>query len=157
GPFDLGTVVIRSPLYIDPETAQGRAVSDPLPQILDGIPLDLRAATIRIDRPSFIRNPTSCDPLAFSGAATSAFGHAAPLSERFEVGGCRALPFTPKLGLLLFGPTRRGAHPRFRAVLTAKPGEAGIAHTVVALPHSEFIDQGHFRTICTRVQFAAHA
>jgi hypothetical protein len=27
----------------------------------------------------------------------------------------------------------------------------------VALPHSEFLDQGHIGTVCTRVQFAANA
>ena len=57
--------------------------------------------------------------------------------------------------LRLFGATNRGAHPRLRAVLTARPGDANIARASVALPHSEFIDQAHIRTICTRVQFAA--
>jgi len=157
GPFDLGAVVVRSAVYLDPETAQPRTVSDPLPQLLDGIPVDVRSVALRLDRPKFSLNPTSCDEKHFSGAATSALGRIAPLTERFQLGGCRALPFKPKLSLRLFGATTRGAHPRLRAVLTAKPGEAGIARTVVALPHSEFIDQAHFRTICTRVQFAAKA
>jgi hypothetical protein len=157
GPFDLGAIVVRAPLFIDPVTSQGRAVSGPLPRILEGIPLDLRSATATIDRSAFTRNPTSCDPLAFAGNATSVFAQSAPLTQRFQVGACRSLPFKPRLSLRLFGPTHRGAHPRLRAVLSAKPGEAGIARTVVALPHSEFLDQGHIRTVCTRVQFAAKA
>lgn len=156
GPFDLGVVVVRAAIHLDPTTAQGRAVSDPLPQILDGIPLDMRSVSLRLDRPGFTLNPTSCDPSATSGNAISAFGQLAALSSPFQVGGCKALPYKPKLTTRLFGPIHRGGHPRFRAVFTAKPGEANTRRLVLALPSSEFIDQAHFRTICTRVQFAAN-
>jgi hypothetical protein len=155
GPFDLGAVVVRSALYIDPTTAQGRVVSDPLPTILQGIPADVRSVTVRVDRPSFTLNPTSCAPKSFLALSTSTLGQAAALSSPFQVGGCETLGFAPKLALRLSGGTHRGAHPAFRAVLTARPGDANIARTSLALPHSEFIDQAHFRTICTRVQFAA--
>jgi uncharacterized repeat protein (TIGR01451 family) len=156
GPFDLGVVVSRIAVYLDPTTAQGRAVSDPLPQLLDGIPLDLRSVSLNMSRPSFTFNPTSCDVLSFSGSATSALGAVAPLSERFQAAGCASLPYKPKYHVRLFGPTHRGGHPRLRVIFEAKPGEANTARIVFALPHSEFIDQGHFRTICTRVQFAAN-
>ena len=155
GPFDLGTVVVRSALNIDPTTAQGRVVSDPFPQLLQGIPTDVRSVAVRVDRPNFTLNPTSCAPKSFLALATSAPGQVASLSSPFQVGGCEALGFKPKLTLSLSGGTRRGAHPAFKAVLSARPGDANIARSSVALPHSEFIDQGHFQTICTRVQFAA--
>jgi hypothetical protein len=156
GPFDLGTVVSQSALYLDPETGQGRIVSDPLPQILQGVPIDLRSVAVRADRPNFTLNPTSCDQKAFAGDAVSALGQPAPLFQRFQVGGCKSLPYKPRLSVRLFGPTNRGAHPRLRAVFTAKPGEANTAAISFAFPKSEFIDQAHFRTICTRVQFAAN-
>ena len=155
GPFDLGTVVSRIAVYIDPVTAEVRAVSDPLPTILDGVPLDLRSVALRADRPNFSLNPTSCAVKSFGGQSISTLGQAAPLFERFQVGGCKSLPFKPKMSVRLFGKVHRGAHPRFKAVLTAKPGEANIAKVSFTLPRSEFIDQAHFRTICTRVQFAA--
>jgi len=156
GPFDLGVVVVRIALYLDPTTAQGRAVSDPFPQILQGIPVDVRSIAVQVSRPQFTLNPTSCEPLAFGGSLTSALGSVAPLSDRFQVGGCASLPYKPKLTTRLFGPIHRGGHPRFKAVFTAKPGEANTKRIVLALPRSEFIDQAHFRTICTRVQFAAN-
>jgi hypothetical protein len=156
GPFDLGAVVVRSALYVDPTTAQGKVVSDPLPQVLDGVPVDLRSVAVNASRPQFTLNPTSCDEKSFGGRATSTLGLPAPLFERFQVGGCSSLAFKPKLHLRLFGPTHRGAHPRLRAVLESKPGEANIARTSLTLPRSEFIDQAHFRTICTRVQYAAN-
>jgi hypothetical protein len=156
GPFDLGTVVSRVATYLDPTTGQVRIVSDPLPTILDGVPVDLRSASIAIDRPGFTLNPTSCDEKSFGGVLTSTLGAPAPLFTRFQVGGCNSLPYKPKLSARLFGPIHRGGHPRFKAVLTAKPGEANTAALSFTLPRSEFIDQAHFRTICTRVQYAAN-
>jgi hypothetical protein len=155
GPFDLGAVVIRSAAYLDPTTAQVKVLSDPLPQLLDGIPLDLRSVAVRAERPGFSLNPTSCNVKSFGGFAISALGSAAPLFERFQAGGCKPLPYKPKMSVRLFGPTHRGGHPRLKATFTAKPGEANTARVSFAFPKSEFIDQAHFRTICTRVQFAA--
>jgi hypothetical protein len=156
GPFDLGTVVNRSALYLDPETGQGRIVSDPLPRVLHGIPIDLRSVAVRTERPNFTLNPTSCDEKAFGGGAVSTLGQVAPLFERFQAGGCKSLPYKPKLSVRLKGPVHRGGHPSLRAVFTAKGGEANTAAISFAFPKSEFIDQAHFRTICTRVQFAAN-
>jgi hypothetical protein len=155
GPFDLGTVVVRSALYLDPETAQARVVSDPLPSIVQGVPLDVRSVAVRATRPNFTLNPTSCAEKSFGGQVLSTLGRPAPLFQRFQVGGCSSLPYGPKLSAHLYGPIHRGGHPRFRGVFTAKPGEASSASISFTFPKSEFIDQGHFRTICTRVQFAA--
>jgi hypothetical protein len=157
GPFDLGTVVSRAALHVDPETAQGHAVSDPLPTIIDGIPLDIRSVAIQLDRPDFTLNPTSCDPMAITGTVTSALGALVSLEDPFQVGECSSLPFKPKLSLELKGKTKRTSHPRLIANLTAKPGEANIARTQVKLPKAAFLDNAHIGTVCTRVQFAAKA
>jgi hypothetical protein len=157
GPFDLGTVVVRNALYVNPETAQVRAVSDPLPSILKGIPLNLRSVALKMDRPEFTLNPTSCDPMSVTGSATSVFGRNAALSSPFQVDECGKLGFKPKLALKLKGGTSRGDHPALTAMLKARPGDANIGRTSVALPHSEFLAQDHIKTICTRVQFAANA
>jgi hypothetical protein len=155
GPFDLGTVVVRTALYVNPDTAQIHAVSDPFPTILDGIPLDLRSVALKMDRPDFTLNPTSCNPLAITGAATSALGGVAALTKPFQVGGCDALPFKPSLSLRLKGSVKRSSTPRLIATVTAQPGEANVARAQVKLPHPVFLDQAHIRTICTRVQWTA--
>jgi hypothetical protein len=159
GPFDLGDVVVRTALYVNPETAQIHAVSDPLPTILQGIPLDVRSIDLDMNRPQFTLNPTHCDPMAVLGSATSTLGNVAALSQRFQVGGCSALAFKPKVALSLKGGTRRHTFPALKAVVTYPPGPgyANIARAQVTLPHSEFLEQGHIRTVCTRVQFAAGA
>jgi hypothetical protein len=157
GPFDLGTVVVRNALYVDPESAQVHAVSDPIPTILQGIPLDIRSIALSIDRPGFILNPTSCAPTAVKGGALSVFGQSASLTSPFQVGGCAALGFKPKLAIDLQGATKRNRYPALRATLQARPGDANIGKAVVSLPHSAFLAQNHIKTICTRVQFAASA
>jgi hypothetical protein len=155
GPFDLGVVVVRNALRVDPVTAQVSVESDPLPTILDGIPLDLRSIEVRVTRDRFTLNPTSCEPMSI-GATAQGLSSLASLSQRFQVGECDGLGFKPHLKLTLVGGTRRGAHPALTAVLTPRPGDANISSISVALPHSEFLEQGHIRTICTRVQFAAN-
>jgi hypothetical protein len=99
GPFDLGTTVVRAAVYLNPETVQNHVVSDPLPTILRGIPLDIRSITVKLDRSQFMLNPTSCEEFSFAGSATSTLGAVAPLSQRFQVGDCGALRFKPKLSL----------------------------------------------------------
>jgi hypothetical protein len=154
GPFDLGNVVVRTPLFVDPETAQITARSDEIPLILKGIPLKLRSVDIKIDRQEFSLNPTSCAPMAVGAKVGGANGATASASSRFQVGGCEGLPFRPKLTLRVLGRTNRNAKPRLKAVLTEKAGEANMARAQVNLPHSEFLEQGHIKTVCTRAQFA---
>jgi hypothetical protein len=168
GPFDLGTVVVRVALFLDPETAQIRAVSDPIPHVFGGTLLGIRSVDLKMDRPNFTLNPTSCEPLATTGAllggaadpanpaAFSAFAVNAP----FQAGDCGALKFRPKLFTKLIGnrkKMRRNGHPAFRAVLVARAGDANIKRAALTLPHSQFLDQNHIGTICTRVQLAAAA
>jgi hypothetical protein len=166
GPFDLGTAVVRVALFLEPETAQVHAVSDPIPDVFGGTQLSIRAIDIDLDRKSFTLNPTSCSPLATTGSAKG--GGADPTSPAswgsfavnapFQTAECQKLSFRPKLFTRLFGKrksTRRAQHPKFRATLVAREGDANIARAAVTLPHSEFLEQSHIRTICTRVQLAA--
>lgn len=152
GPFDLGSVLVRNPIYVDPATAQLTLDSDPLPTVLHGIPLDLRDVRVRYDH---TLNPTNCDPMQVASRITSSQGASADRSVHFQVAGCDRLGFKPKLQLALKGPTHRAAHPALRAVLRARAGDANIADTTVLLPKTEFLENAHIRTVCTRVQYAA--
>ncbi|HTT95244.1 MAG TPA: hypothetical protein VMF55_11275 [Solirubrobacterales bacterium] len=152
GPFDLGAVVVRSALSVDPFTAQGTVRSDPLPRVLDGIPLDVRSLAVTVDRPGFTINPTSCEAKSVAGTAVSVGGARTALTNRFQVGECAALAFKPKLKLSLKGSMKHAGHPALRAVLTYPKGGAyaNIARAQVNLPSSEFIDQGNLNKTCTR-------
>jgi hypothetical protein len=153
GPFDLGNVVVRAALQVNPETTQITAVSDPLPTILHGIPLDLRSVAVNISREGFTLNPTSCNPMEVSSTITGTGGAIAHPSSRFQVASCESLGFAPKLALNLRGATKRAKDPALKAVLTAPSGQANIGKVQVILPKSVFIDQSHVGNPCTRVQF----
>ncbi len=156
GPFDLGTVVVRNALHIDPTTTQVTAESDPLPQILEGVPVSYRDVRVEINRPEFTLNPTNCSRFAVTSVLTSAAGQTAGPQAPFAAANCRALGFAPSLALRLSGaPTRRGANPALTATLKPLKGDANLAKASVVLPPTELLEQGHIRTTCTRAQFAA--
>jgi hypothetical protein len=155
GPFDLGTVAVRNTINVDPTTAQVSVKSDPLPQILQGIPIAYRDIRVNVDKPQFTLNPTSCNPMEVKGVIGSAQGTQAKVSDRFQVASCERLQFKPKLTLTVKGPTHRSAHPRLKAVLTMPKGGANIEKAQVILPKTEILENAHIRTICTRVQYNA--
>jgi hypothetical protein len=165
GPFDLGTVVVRVALFVNPETAQVHAVSDTIPDVFGGVKLDIRSIDVNVDRTKFMHNPTNCAAQATTGflnggganptspAAWSSYGVNSP----FQATECNKLSFKPKLFTRLFakGNTNRGKHPKLRAILEAREGDANILRNAVALPHALFLDQGNIRTVCTRPQLAS--
>jgi hypothetical protein len=166
GPFDVGTVVVREALNLNPKTAEVEvdgAASDPIPHILAGIPLRLRDLRVYVDRPDFTLNPTSCEE---SSARATLFGSyldvfssaddvPVALQDRYQAANCANLGFKPNLALKLKGGTKRGGHPGLTATYRPRKGDANVKGLVVRLPRSAFLDQAHIRTICTRVQFAA--
>jgi hypothetical protein len=158
GPFDLGDVVVRSAVHIDRTTAQVRAVTDQIPLFLKGVGLRIRDVRIHLDHKDWTINPTSCDASSVDLTAHGNSGAVAERSARFQVAGCGKLAFKPRLKAHLKGGTKRGKHPAFTAVLTYPkgPGYANVKDVQVTIPHSEFLDQAHIRTICTRPQAAAH-
>lgn len=155
GPFDFGDEVVRSAIYVDPTTARATAKTDPLPQFIEGIPITYRAVHVELDRPNFTLNPTSCANKSTEALVTSSQGSVARPTSRFRAVDCAKLGFKPKLSVRLIGGTHRGAHPRLTARVRMPAGNTNIAATSVTLPRSEFIENSHFKTICTRVQFAA--
>jgi hypothetical protein len=166
GPFDLGTVVIREGLKVDPTTAQvsvDAAGSDPIPHIIDGIPVHLRDIRVYVDRPEFVLNPTSCEPTSTASTvlgsgtnfASEADDQPVTVTSPFQAADCASLGFKPQLNLKLLGKTKRAGLPKLVATVTYPKGGgyANIAKTIVNLPDSEFLEQGHIGTVCTRVQF----
>jgi hypothetical protein len=157
GPYDLGVVPVRVALNLDRETAQITAISDPLPQIQEGVPLRTRFVRINLDRQGFALNPTNCDPLSVGAAITGDEGATATRSTGFQATDCTDLSFAPKMSLRLEGSSKRRGHPALDARISTGAGEANIARTVVAMPSTLILDNAHVKSPCTRVQFAADA
>jgi hypothetical protein len=155
GPFDLGVVVNRAAIRVNPDTAQASVVTDPLPQILEGVPLSYRTIHVLVDRRGFTLNPTSCRPKQTVATVTAVSGQVAEPSDGFQATRCDKLHYSPKLQLTFKGSTKRTGNPAVRATLRQKPHQANSAGATVLLPKSEFIDNAHISNPCTRVQFAA--
>jgi hypothetical protein len=168
GPYDLGTVVVRVAINIDPETAEVHAVSDPIPYVFGGVKLDLRSIDVSINRSKFTLNPTTCRrafPVAsdiFGGGgnpADPASWFESKQSTPFRATECGKLKFKPKFfAKILGGPnqTHRTKNPKFRAILEGRTGDANVRRAAFILPRATILDQGHIKTICTKVQLAAN-
>ena len=136
GPFDLGTVSVRSALFADKNTTELRVVSDPFPRILEGVPLQIRTIDVKIDKPGFMLSPTNCHAKRLDGRITSTEGAAVDRSTRFQVGSCRALPFKPKMAIRIGkkGRTRPGITVPFKTVVRMSDGQANLRSVRVNLP-----------------------
>jgi hypothetical protein len=157
GPFDLGTVITRAAVQVDPTTTQVTVAADPLPQILEGVPVSYRNIYVSINRPTFTINPTNCDAMQTSASVVASSGAVAKPSAGYQASNCSRLNFAPKLSLKLSGHLKRTGNPAVKAVLTYPKGEsANISSVQTVLPKTEFIANAHISNPCTRVQFAAN-
>lgn len=156
GPFDLGTVAVRNALFINPVTTQVTVKSDRLPQLVSGVPIQYRDVRVQVNRGGFTLNPTSCETSEVAAIARSIQGASKALSTRFQTAGCEGLGFEPKLAIKFSGaPTRRGGHPKLTATLTTGANESNLRQVQVTLPKTEYLENAHIKTVCTRIQYAA--
>jgi hypothetical protein len=157
GPFDLGTVVIRQALHIDPNDAHVTDVSDPFPTILQGIPLRIKRVSVTLDRPSFTFNPTSCEQKTINATVTSIGGAHAAVSSRFQAAGCQSLPFSPQFSASTQGKTSKqnGASLHVN-IASAGIGQASIARVDLEIPKIMPTRLTTIQKACTAVQFNAN-
>jgi hypothetical protein len=150
GPFDLGLVVVRASVSLDRNDAHVRVLSDPLPTILDGVPLLLRSAKVTIDRPDTMRNPTSCDPLQIGATLTSIAALTAAPTAPLQATDCNALAFSPRTTIALTGATQTGSgkHPGVDSTVTQAPGQANIKQVKVTLPLTLALDPDNAQALC---------
>jgi hypothetical protein len=141
GPFDLGQVVVRGKLEVDPTTSVLTVTTDDtgpyrIPTILDGIPLQIRRVNVTINRPKFTFNPTNCSPLVIAGSLTSTEGSVSSIPVPFQATNCAVLAFKPKLAASTSGKTSRrsGASLTVKLSYPAGPYDANIAKVKVDLP-----------------------
>jgi len=136
GPFDLGTVVVRASVAIDPRTAQLTISSGVggIPTIEDGIPLDIRTLSLNIDRPGFIVNPTDCAQQAIAGTISSAGGASAAVSSPFQAANCASMPFKPRLTALTHARTSKADGAYLHVKIVSGAGQADIAKVKIDLP-----------------------
>ncbi len=157
GPFNLGTVAVRSKLFIDPNNASVTIVSDPLPTELRGIPLQLKRVLVSVNRPDFEFNPTNCSPMSIEGSISGSEGATASVSSPFDVADCANLPFAPKLSAVAGGHGSKASGTSLEVTVTsAGLGQANIAKVDLQLPVALSSRLSTLQKACTEALFNAN-
>jgi hypothetical protein len=175
GQFRLGTVVARATISLDPYTARVSIAAvksyaiagghttefSGLPTVVGGVPVRLRALNISLQRPGFVVNPTSCQPLETEsslGGVVSALSPvaatAAPVTG-FAVAHCGALAFSPHISATSATPTSRAAGASLIVNLDPVPGQANLKEVILTLPSQLVARLAQLQRACTGAQFAA--
>jgi hypothetical protein len=134
GPLDLGAIDVRAAVDVDPTTGALTITSDPLPQSVDGVPLQVKTVSLDIEREGFTFNPTDCSRLTIEGMLTSAQGATAAVSSPFQAANCATLPFKPKLTALTHARPTKADGAYLHVKVASGPGQANIAKLKVDLP-----------------------
>jgi hypothetical protein len=154
GPYDLGTVVVRSAIRVARTDARISVETDPLPQVLGGIPLRMRAIALNLDRDGFMLNGTSCGDAAVTIGMTGTAGSTASATSRFGLDGCRALKFTPSIKATV-KPSTKNAGAGLHVTLTHAPGQANLKSVAFGLPKQLGVKLKALGTTCLPEQLAA--
>jgi hypothetical protein len=161
GPFNLGNVVVRSRIDINPSTSALTVTSDPLPQFRDGVPLRIQTLNVAVDRPGFMFNPTNCGAKRVSATLEAVQGASTTVSTPFAVEGCRNLPLKPSFkvstqGNGTFGGGAKGKGASLDVKVAQAPGEAAIGKVDVQLPLALPSRLTTLQQACTEAQFASN-
>jgi hypothetical protein len=165
GPFNLGLVVVRARIAVDPETSALTITTDEagpyaVPQILDGVPLRLQRVTVNIDRPGFMFNPTNCAAQQITAQVSGSQDALASVASPFAAAGCRSLAFKPRFAVSTSGHTSRLGGASLDAKLSYPAGsvgsEANIARVKVDLPKQLPARLTTLQKACTAAQFASN-
>jgi hypothetical protein len=156
GPYNLGTVLLRAGISVNPDSAQLTIKSSSLPTILGGVPLRLKGVKIDLSRPSFMVNPTSCGPLTLNAQITSTTGTAVPASSPFQPTGCQALSFAPAISASTHVGASRSEGASLETVISyANEHEANLAGVAVTLPAQLVARISTLGTACPESTFNA--
>lgn len=156
GPFNLGNVIVRVALYVNPHTAQVTAVSGEIPQMLDGVPLRMRRLSVTLNAHEFVLNPTSCAPLSITGEVKAAEGANAAISAPFSATGCKDLPFKPSTSISTEARSTKPEGTGVTLKIALPGGDANVAKTVIGFPTKLPVRLETLRKACLAATFAAN-
>jgi hypothetical protein len=154
GPFNLGDVSVRATIRVDPTDAHLTVTTDPLPQVVQGIPTRIRIVNAEINRPGFMFNPSDCGPKQVTGQAISVAGASAPVANPFSITECARLAFKPKLSASTSAAsTKRGTGANLDVKIALKAGEANLRYVKVELPKQLPVSLKALNKACTEQVF----
>ncbi len=162
GPFDLGTVIVRAAINMNPFTAALTITSDPLPQSIDGVPFRLKVVRVEVNRSEFMLNPTNCEGKSIVAQLTGAPVKAGEGAGSFEA----SAPFTAsscsslqlRTNVHRDHPSQNEQSRRRQPGREGRPehGEANIHKVEVQLPYALPARLTTLQKACTEAQFNAN-
>jgi hypothetical protein len=157
GPFNLGYVLVRVALTINPTTAQVTATSSDVPQMLDGVPARVRSIQLAFDTREFVVNPTNCEAQSITGTVKSATDGEAGITAPLTTYGCSDLPFAPTLSVSTEASATK-VDGTGVDVKVAYPGgiEANVAKLKIAFPTQLPVRLETLRKACLAAVFQAN-
>jgi hypothetical protein len=154
GPYNLGNIIVRAGIYIDPHTAQVTVVPGALPQNIDGVPLRVKTVNVTVGGAgNFTLNPTSCEPMQIDATITGTGGTSAAVSSRFQAANCANLSFHPSFTVSTHGNTSKANGASLNVKVAQKPSEANIHKVDVQLPLALPARLTTLQKACTEAQF----
>ena len=156
GPFNLGTVVVRASIAVNPASGALTITSDPLPQFVDGVQLRLRKINVQVNRAGFMLNPTNCSAQSVAARITAAQGASSSASSPFQVGGCQSLGFAPTLSASTQAKTSKADGASLRVLVKSASGQANIGKVDLQLPKQLPSRLTTLNKACTQAKFDAN-
>ena len=155
GPYNFGEVIVGADVRVDSDGSI-TATSDPLPTILQGVPLRIRQIALSVDRPGFMVNPTSCERMSVTATVTSTQGQPSGVSSPFQLADCGVLGFSPSFTVYAAGRTSKRDGASLDVRIAEKPGQANIHKVEVQLPEALPSRLSSLQRACTAAQFASN-
>jgi hypothetical protein len=157
GPFHLGNIVVRAAIHINPSTAAVTVVSNPLPQMIDGVPLRVKTVNVTVGNESnFTFNPTNCAAVSIAATIDGAQGASANVSAPFAATGCASLPFKPVLSASTVAKASKAGGASLDVKISSSAGQANIAKVDLQIPKQLSSRLTTLQKACTEGQFAAN-
>jgi hypothetical protein len=158
GPFNLGDVLVRVALYVDPHTSQVTALSGPLPQQLDGVPLRIRTLNVTLTNPEFVLNPTSCTELSITAAIHSTTGTTTNTTTPYSAEGCKHLAFAPVVSGSTDARSTKadGTGVDVKISYPSTSGQADVSKVVLGFPSQLPVRLSTLQQACRAVVFEAN-
>lgn len=156
GPFNLGNVIARAKIEVDPHTAQVIATDNAVPSIVGGIPIRMKSLSISLNRQGFERNPTNCGVLATESTLTGSLGTTANVSTPFQAEGCSSLAFKPTFAESTSGKPSKANGASLVTTITQGAGQANFKSVLVTLPKQLPSRLTTLQKACLEATFAAN-
>jgi hypothetical protein len=153
GPYNLGDVIVGADIFVNNDGSV-TATSDPLPTIVQGVPLRIRQIALTINRAGFLINPTSCDRMSVTATVTSTQGQPTGVSSPFQLADCGALAFAPSFMVSTAARTSKQQGAGLDVKVAETPGQANIHKVNVRLPRALPSRLTTLQHACTASQFA---